>query len=522
VPLRKDTLVWSAIGVCAAALIYQWARIWSLFPELRWGWALPFLVAWMLRERWKDRPSSRPGFRTGTQRVAAIAVVSILLLAFPFLRLIIEPFPAWPTFAWLFSITLVTLILALIAASKGAAQAGHFGFPIAFGLTALPWPTFLAVTAMGRLRIQLASIVAELIDLSGKPALATGTVIRMGAGSVGIEEACGGIRSLQAAVMLALALGEIRRLTWKRRLICVGAAIGLGILGNTIRMGLLASICAFRGQEGVHDWHDFMGAGELAFVFTSVSWFVLRQKWTSNESGTEYEPISRAEVPHAMEPAGPFRTRVLAGAVLAVVLLSEAATQVWYWRGEVRGRLASPWNAQLPRDLASYREIPFTESMQSILACSSHQIGQWKDASGADRAGYIVEWDSGQIAQYILLGHNPDICLTLGGKLFVQANLPVTVHVGRSDLPFESRTYSSEGKQYYVYFIAWNMSAGTALSTDAHASHLPTSWFRRQWREVAGARRNLRAQIIAVAIYSAPSPSAAAASFRNEIAQILR
>jgi exosortase len=542
VPARKDNLVWAAIAACTAELAFQWARVWSLFPELRWGWAVPFLVAWMARERWLDRPPRSPVFPSGLLLALSFFVLAILLAAFPFLRLLIEPFPAWPTVAWLLSGTLIALILILVAASQGWARARHFLFPLAFGVTALPWPTFLAVAAMGRLRVLLAGLVAEVIDLAGKPAYATGTVIRVGAGSVGIEEACGGIRSMQAAVMLALALGELRRLPWRSRILCVAAGIGLGILGNTLRMGILTSICAYRGQESIHAWHDTLGAGEMVFVFGGLSWFVLRLKGPPSGSGLppgsssaagagagERPSEPRLQVspsgPSSAVPLGAAPSRwlpTLAGAILAVVVFGEVATQAWYWRGDVLGRQATPWTAQLPRGLPSYKEIPFTESMQSMLSCDSHQIGQWKDAAGNDRAGYVIGWENGQVAEFAVLHHNPDICLTLGGSLIVQANPPVRVRVGNSELPFSSRIYLSGGKRYYVYFLAWNLSAGVPLPTDAGESGIPTPWFQRQWREVAAARRSLRARIIAVAIYHSPSPSEAEASFREEIGHILK
>ena len=52
------------------------------------------------------------------------------------------------------------------------------------------------------------ALTVEILGLLGIPAVPQGNVIELATGSVGIDEACSGIRSLQATLMISLFLGE--------------------------------------------------------------------------------------------------------------------------------------------------------------------------------------------------------------------------------------------------------------------------------------------------------------------------
>src|SRR4029078_10432291 len=102
-----------------------------------------------------------------------------------------------------------------------------FAFPILFFFVAVPWPSQIEQPLIQGLMRADAAINVEILNLIGMPAVQMGNLIEVGSGVVGIDEACTGIRSLQATLMVALFLGEFYDLSSIRRIILV--LVGLGI-----------------------------------------------------------------------------------------------------------------------------------------------------------------------------------------------------------------------------------------------------------------------------------------------------
>ena len=540
----------AALAVAGAELLVQWGRIWSLEPDLAWGWGVPLLVGYFLWSRWKDRPDwlspkvgrmadvghsasvvpNTPNFeiargfpfvrakqaywgQSAPPPIFIAAAIAAALTIFPLSRLLLEPFPGWPLAEWAHSIVIVGLILALIAAEQGVPRARHLAWPLVFGMAALPWPAFIAVGAIGHLRVGLAALVTEALNFFGEPAMSTGTVIQVGSGFLGIDEACGGIRSLQAAVMVALAIGELRRDRGARRLGWLGLAIGLALAANLLRIAALALICARAGMGALGVWHDRVAALEMILVLGGLAVFAFR-------AGVPV-PTARAAAPAAETEKWPVGPPALAVFVITVIVLTEGATLAWFGSGDARQRAAARWGAHLPAQLASYSADPFAPVMQELLACDAHQLGHWSAPSGARRAGFVIEWHRGHTAQYAVRLHNPDICLDLAGSELVAAEPNETVRIGSFQLPFSVREFRRGQEIYFVYFLAWNISAAQPLAMTATAADTSRSWFGRQWAEVRARRRNLEARMLALAIFDEPNAAAADRAFHTETSRIL-
>ena len=93
----------------------------------------------------------------------------------------------------------------------------------------------------------------------GIPAVQLGNVIEVGSGFVGIDEACTGIRSLQATFMVSLFLGEFYSFSVVRRVILVLAGALLAFICNLIRTFLLVYLGAEHGFQAIKNWHDPAG-----------------------------------------------------------------------------------------------------------------------------------------------------------------------------------------------------------------------------------------------------------------------
>src|SRR5437660_5428977 len=84
------------------------------------------------------------------------------------------------------------------------------------------------------------------LNIVGVPALQHGNVIEVGSGLIGIEEACSGVRSIQATLMISLFLGELYSFTIGRRLLLVAAGGLLAFVSNLARTAILVWVGAKR------------------------------------------------------------------------------------------------------------------------------------------------------------------------------------------------------------------------------------------------------------------------------------
>ena len=71
--------------------------------------------------------------------------------------------------------------------------------------------------------------VTEVLVICGVPALQTGSTIELASDQVGVDEACSGIRSLHAALMVSLLLGELFFLRPRSRVILLGGGVILDV-----------------------------------------------------------------------------------------------------------------------------------------------------------------------------------------------------------------------------------------------------------------------------------------------------
>src|SRR5205085_8693582 len=171
------------------------------------------------------------------------------------IRLIQEASPDWRLLSWGMAGSAAVITGAGIYLSGGRPWLRHFAFPILFFFVAVPWPTSLEQFVIQGLMRADALINVEVLNAIGISAVQLGNVIEVGTGFVGIDEACTGVRSLQATLMVSLFLGEFYGFQAGRRLLLIlsGAVLAFGC--NLVRTFLLVSLGAEHGSETIARWH---------------------------------------------------------------------------------------------------------------------------------------------------------------------------------------------------------------------------------------------------------------------------
>lgn len=427
-------LPWIAGGAAWLAVVRTLAVEWSVLPQYHYGWAVPVLCLWLFARRWNDRPVPSAPRSAGWFWLALAA-------SYLPLRFVLEAFPDWRPALWLLALQLVALSLALLREAGGSAWARHFAFPVGFVLTAVPWPTPLEAPAIHGLTNLNASLASGLLTLFGHPAVQRGSIIETARGLVGVDEACSGIRSLQAALMLALLGGEFFRLSARRRSALFAGGIALALLTNLGRTLWLIGVVSRGGPDALAGAHD--EAGVMTMLVCVAGLGLLGWRWRANTAAPA--PTSRAR------PVSPPSGTV--AAMLGIVLLGEAGTELWF-------RLRSPdapaaaWRIEWPRAADRFREIAIRPAVREVLRLDTGEAAAWRDRAGRDWTVHRLRWEPRPAQEAILAKyHTPDVCLPAAGCLLREDLGVVSADAGALHLEFRGYAFEEAGATLFVFFL---------------------------------------------------------------------
>lgn len=459
-PTRRETgtpppatIAWFPIAVFVLVWLELVSRLrfeWTINPQYGYGWAVPFLTAYIFWRRWQVAPSPAPP-KAGL--LAMVVIVLAALLLGP-VRLIQEASPDWRLLSWTMALCAVVISAAGIYLSGGIRWVRHFLFPILFFLVAVPWPTSMEVLLIqGLMRID-ALLNVEVLTAIGVPAVQLGNVIEVGSGLVGIDEACTGIRSLQATLMVSLFLGEFYEFSVLRRVILVIAGAALAFFCNLVRTFLLVYVGAERGIEAIHSWHDPAGYTILMVCLLGLWGLSLL--------------LSRGDqaAPMARNTGAPFRvSRLILVLLLALTVAAEAGTQIWYRLHEVGAAKITPWSIAWPTQAPNFKDEPIAEAAQGLLRYNEGGAAHWT-ADGHNWTMYFLKWLPGRTAGLFIKNHRPEICLTASGMTQRGGIQHKLVTVNGVPLPMRSYVFEASGRTFHVFFCYWDGTPPEAQMSD--------------------------------------------------------
>ena len=183
----------------------------------------------------------------------------------------------------------------------GWAGIRRFTLAFAFILVAMPLPGIINGPVVGGLQAMIASINTEFLNLIGIPAQRVGSLIHLPAGTVGVDEACSGIRSLQSTIMATVFIGylTLKRVSWQVLLLFSG--IALAVFGNVVRSLYLSLTANARGLDAIAEVHD--AAGWSILIFTTVG--VIALSWLLNKLEQVADSSQPRPTPTPSIPPGP-------------------------------------------------------------------------------------------------------------------------------------------------------------------------------------------------------------------------
>jgi exosortase len=608
-------------------LIYQLGAQWSVYEQYHYGWAVPFLCAYLLWRRVTqasqspspasppaaaDTPS--PGGALSSQRSVVSSQWSVvrspsslshlpssifllLLAACAFLylptRFLHEANPIWrlTSLLWTLEVIAITLLFlwssSLVISSPVVSLSSSpvvppsrspvvsspcspvvslsvvpwsvvswsrsLVFPVCFFLVAVPWPSGLENLLTQSLMRLNASTAVELLGLFWIPAVQHGNVIEVSAGAVGIDEACSGIRSLQATLMISLFLGELYALSASRRALCVVAGFALAFAFNLGRTLLLTRVAAAKGIGAVAAWHDPAGITILVACFLALwliaralqkpdisrSWSIVSSPWSVVSRPVVRSPIVRSPVvsnpvvsshvvrdpvvssPVVSSPRSPVvPLSVVSWSLFAWLLLVETGTELWYRSHEQVTAGSVEWSVHRPDQSSAYTEVEIPTGISGQLRYDEGTQRRWLDGSGNSWVLYYFRWFPAhslqkRVAIQLAKTHGPETCLPVVG-IKESARLGIiTVPVAGMEVAMQHYVFNADGNSLQVFHGIYEDPAGSSTLANRRKD------FRSRIAAALAGSRNYGQRFFEVAVVGYERPEEAKAALAGELEKLI-
>lgn len=429
IPREKMKPLWLFVAGMWIWLFWACAGEWATSSDYSYGWFVPPIALYFLwkrweaagRERWKeDAPLAK--------RVLAWSVLVLVLFLIAPLEMIRQTPIYWRPILWAIGGLTVGSTLSVAWLAGGPHGLRTFFFPTTFLLVGIPWPTFIEGAISFPLMQWVTGTSLGILHLLGYPATASGTTIALSNCTIGVEEACSGLRSLQTALMVGLAAGELVWLTIWRRVVLLGVAFVMALFGNQLRVLLLALAGVKGGAGAIEQFHDAAGYVVLVVLLAGVG----LATWGLKSRGVKRERATVAEV-------GVIDRSVKRGGMWLVAVMGFAAflgAHGWFWwHGEMSAKPTAPLLA--PSAGAGFvvdKDVP--KGILDVLRPDQFRyIRKLRENAPPQVVGYHFYWNpkSGNANQ---LYHRPDRCMPGAGWWIDGSVMREVIHLGSRDFDF--------------------------------------------------------------------------------------
>jgi exosortase/archaeosortase family protein len=430
----------------------------------------------------------------------------------------------------------------------------QLAFPICFFLVAVPWPSATEGGLVQLLTHGNAKVAIELLGWFGVPAVQHGNTIEVSTGVVGLEEACSGIRSFQASLMLALFLGEHYRLTVTRRIVLCLAGFALSFGFNVIRTSFLVWVAARDGTAAISRWLDPAGTTIfLACLFGLwASALFLRGRANperaeskiqnpqskipggrarlSETAASQFQfPKSKIESPLTDETAqskiqNP-KSKIpipLPACLLGIwIILVESGVELWYRAHERDPQRVSEWSFHWPTENPTFKLADLPPSILSQFNSNIHYHAGWVDTNGIQWSLFYFRWYPARslfsrVNVQLAKVHRPENCLPASGIELGRELSEELIPIGNGQaLPFRRYVFRGPQAEFYVYF---------AVLEDVFLNQT-ASPRNDSLRRISAARlgsRNYGQRVLELAVSGCASPEEADAAVSRELRQLIQ
>jgi exosortase len=456
-------LGWINLGLLAVLAAALTALLWPQWlhnPDLTHGLFMPVIFLLLVHEaRTGGVPRYLPATAlTRTALCAALALGLLLLAAGGLYAAALEWSHALVGFMLAAALSLL-LLAALIGFSADSVRLVPFNWSslLAAGLWVMsaPIPPGSYARLTLALQLRVSENVLHALHLLGIAASRHGNIIELARTSVGIEEACSGVRSLISCVFAGFFFsGCLVRRPWARVLI-IGLAAPLALLMNFIR-SLTLTLLANAGVDITGRWHDVTGFAVLGCTAAMLGGLALLLE--RRESAVP----AAAPVPRPPSGRGANPQPLLAGGFACAVVLAAFFGLHDAFTPRLAPRPRPDLEAVLPLHPAGWQVVTsddlnrFKDALQTDQFVQRTYAREAADGGVLQITAYIAYWAPGQASASLVATHTPDACWPGAGWTPVPVppdQMRVRLPAGNRELATaEYRRFSGDGFPQHVWF----------------------------------------------------------------------
>jgi exosortase len=461
-PRRLPTLAegnLAALGLLAFVLVAHLWPEWTHDPDLSHGFLMPVVAVVLLC---LGRPPQASGTLDPGRAAALTAALGLAALACLGAAGLFAATLDWSSPVVDFSLACA---FALLGCAAVAAFASRDGASVPFNWTtlaaALLWPlcsplppgTYSRLTLS--LQLWVSSSVMRALDLFGIAAQRQGNIIELARGSVGVEEACSGVRSLVSCIFAGVLFSAALCRRPRDRVLVVLLSVPLALAMNFVRSFLL-TLLVNDGVPIAGTWHDATGYGVLVATAALLAWLAI-----SLDRGAPAPPAGpAADAPSGATPRAQVALSVVVGLAGALLIFFAVKTSSTAPDGrlpvpDIAAMLPVPpegWTAETSRDLYRFSGTLRTDHL-------AQRTYSRPGAGGPEQVTiYVAYWEPGQASVGLVGSHTPDACWPGAG--WVPAEVPdplASLSIGGRALPgaqhrlFKGGRYPQEVWYWQLY-----------------------------------------------------------------------
>lgn len=471
-------------------LIQQVRHHWGGESYYNFGWFVPFLTIWLFLK------NIQPVLPRPIKRLRWHILLSLLFLVpiIPF-HAFSEINPFWRLPFWVQASGIFVFSLLMIHALFGWRGVRASTFPLFFLTTMIPWPYRIESLIVQSLTGIVTDFAVGGLQFLGYPAEVAGNSILLGELSIGVNEACSGIRSLQALFMVTLFLGSLFGQSVWRRVAAVLILPLIVIVINSARAIFLATQVIVNGQEAYESWHD--PAGYIAFGISMVLIYICIELFNIGCSQErQNQGLNLGAVGSTFASISLPRTALL---LPVLPLLVFSTVEGWFRYHERRVPANTDWTLNLPEASDKIRFLDIHSSIESTLGYGyGHRfVGDLGRGKGFEVYfyGYDHEDHLASISSY---HHSPSVCMKALGARELERFPDLVIRTDTINLPMQHYLFEmpESGRELHVFWIFYehrNMGLDPEGTTDVD--------YGMQVKQLLLGRRDYRRQVFLASLY---------------------
>ena len=288
---RPPWYVLLALGLLLAHLwpvFLLMSGIYENMPDFSHGYFVPVVSIYVVVSQWHRRKTAP----LGPQRLGFPIFLVGLLLTVVCIWYEWALYPAGTGASMLGGFGIIALVLGGSITLFGLRRTLVYSFALAFLFLAVPYPDSLSNKITIPMRAMISVMAEWSLSATGVYVYREGNVLELANVSLGVEDACSGIRSLWASLASGIAIAYLTGCKGFRMLLVVAMSIFLAVLQNLGRIYLSGVAANYWGVEWAEGWrHETLGIITLTLALLALLGFALKvaPPWEDEQAESKEE-----------------------------------------------------------------------------------------------------------------------------------------------------------------------------------------------------------------------------------------